>query len=282
MSIMSPVTLHPDSSSSPQQLLNACASEMNDATSRLQSTSAEEDRARSRHAHALEHLADVQGAVCQLSRDIATMQAQIDASYSSSFMCFRSIVAAAKASEASFSSTLAPLIDHSETLMSACDAALRQLQVTYVIRSRHSRSFFANLNLKLLLSNQMHYSSTPHRSALQMIAQQPSPWEAAADSVSGVMHVLKTFNRDRQQQQQQQRQHLIDVENARSDRAIRLKVAEACRAIMQRVLLRCVCQFSSSSSSSSFSSSSSSCPSSASSCICSLHSNFEPQMSKLH
>ena len=101
---------------------------MSHCTSRLQSSCADEDRALSRHFHALEYLAELQSAVSQSSRDIATMQSQINASYSGAFMCFRSIVSAAKSSEAAFSSILSPLISHSEHLIAACDDALRQLK----------------------------------------------------------------------------------------------------------------------------------------------------------
>jgi hypothetical protein len=101
---------------------------MSHCTSRLQSSCADEDRALSRHSHALEHLAELQSAVSQSSRDIASMQSQINASYSGAFMCFRSIVSAAKSSEAAFSSILSPLISHSEHLIAACDDALRQLK----------------------------------------------------------------------------------------------------------------------------------------------------------
>ena len=107
---------------------------MDHVASRLQSSAASEHRARSRHSHAVEHQAGLQRQANQLSRDITDVQAQIDASYSASFICFRSIVAAAKRSEAAFSSLLSPLIDHAETLVQCCDAALLQLQVTRIAR----------------------------------------------------------------------------------------------------------------------------------------------------
>jgi hypothetical protein len=113
----------------PQELLNSCTSEMSQTTSRIESSTAEYHHACAGHSHALDHLAEVQDAVSQLSRDMTALQLRINASYSGSFMCYRSIVAAAKASEASFCALLSPLIAHSESLMCACDDALRQLQV---------------------------------------------------------------------------------------------------------------------------------------------------------
>ena len=74
-------------------------------------------------------MSELQGAVLRLSRDINELQKQLDASYSGSFMCYRTIVSAAKASEAAFCVFLSPLIDHSEKLMRACDDASLQLQV---------------------------------------------------------------------------------------------------------------------------------------------------------
>ena len=113
----------------PQILLNTCTSEIGHLTSRIQSSTSAEDCARARHANALNRVAEVESTLHQLSRDINDMQSRIDSSYSSSFMCYRTIVAAAKASEASFSALLSPLISHTESLLHACDDSLRQLQV---------------------------------------------------------------------------------------------------------------------------------------------------------
>jgi hypothetical protein len=112
-----------------QILLNTCTSEIDHLTSRIQSSTSAEDCARARHANALNRVAEVESTLHQLSLDINEMQSRIDSSYTSSFMCFRTIVAAAKASEASFSALLSPLISHTESLLHACDDSLRQLQV---------------------------------------------------------------------------------------------------------------------------------------------------------
>ncbi len=112
-----------------QILLNTCTSEIALLTGRIESSTSEEDCARARHTNALNRVAEVESTLLRLSCDINDMQTRIDSSYSSSFMCFRTVVAAAKASEASFSALLSPLISHAESLLHACDDSLRQLQV---------------------------------------------------------------------------------------------------------------------------------------------------------
>jgi hypothetical protein len=103
---------------------------MSQTTSRIESSTAKYHHACADHSHASDRLSETQDAVSKISRDMDALQLRINASYSGAFMCYRSIVAAAKASEASFCALLSPLIAHSESLMSACEDALGQLQVT--------------------------------------------------------------------------------------------------------------------------------------------------------
>jgi hypothetical protein len=190
---------------------------MNELATRIESSTTEHHHARARHSRALHRVAEVQDAVCQLTREINDMQSNINASYLGAFMCYRTIVAAAKASEASFCDLLSPLIRHSEALMSACDDTIRQLQVPMS-------------NSRINTINPLSY--------LQVIAEEQSPWQAAAEGAAGVTQVVMMMDDDRRQQQQQQ---VLDKGSDVSLCSVRSQTAAAaaCKVIMQRVWSRC-------------------------------------------
>ncbi len=191
---------------------------MNELATRIQSSTADHHHARARHSRALDRVAEVQVAVCQLTREINGMQSNVNASYLGAFMCYRTIVAAAKASEASFCDLLSPLIRHSEALLCACDDTIRQLQVPLP-------------NSRINTINPLSF--------LQIIAEEQSPWQAAAEGAAGVTQVVMMLDDDRRQQQQQVLDKGSDMSlcSARSQTAA--AAAAACEVILQRVWSRC-------------------------------------------